>query len=86
MLKQVKILNKGINFGIIRGQYKKKKVHINCKEGAQICIRVNKITTQWWPNITIKESKQIILYIYFSFSCYYVHIMLLIWQKNWNCS
>ena len=57
-------------------------MHINCKEGAQICIRVNKITTQWWPNITIKESKQIILYIYFSFSCYYVHIMLLIWQKK----
>ena len=45
----------------------------------------NKIATQWWPNIIITESKQTIHDIYLLFSRYYVHIMLLIWSKNWNC-
>ena len=59
-----------------------KKVHIDCKKGAQICILANKIATQWWPNIITKESKQTIHYIYFLFSCYYVHIMFADLIKN----
>ena len=34
--------------------------------------------------LIIEESKQIICF-YFLFSCYYVHIMFLIWFKNQNC-
>ena len=70
---------------MIQGLIQKEKVHIDCKKGAQISILANKIPTQWWPNIIIKESKQTIHNIYFLFSYYYVHIMLLIWSKNWNC-
>ena len=57
---------------------KKGKTHVNCEKGAQISILTNKIATQSWPNIIIKESKQTIHYIYTSFSHWYVHIMLLI--------
>ena len=61
----------------------KEKVHIGCEKGTQISILANKIVTQWWPNIVIKEIKQTVHYIYFLFS-HYVHIMLLVWSKNWN--
>ena len=63
----------------------REKVYIDWEKGTQISILANKITTQWWPNNIIKEPKQNIHYIYFLFSRYYVHIMLLIWPKNWNC-
>ena len=69
----------------MQGLLQKEKVHIDCEKRAQISILANKIATQWWPNINIKESKQTIRYIYFLFSRYYVHITLLIWSKNWNC-
>ena len=62
----------------------KEKVHIDCEKVAQVSILTNKIETQWWPNIIIKESKQTLHYIYFLFSRYYVDIMLLIWSKNWS--
>ena len=58
------------------------KVQIDCKKGAQISILANKLKTQSWPNIIIKESKQTMNYISFLFSHYYVHIKLLIWSKN----
>ena len=45
----------------------KEKVHIDCEKGAQISILASKIATQWWPNIIIKESKQITLYLFFVF-------------------
>ena len=61
----------------------KEKVHTGCEKGTQISILANKIVTQWWPNIVIKEIKQTRHYIYFLFS-HYVHIMLLVWSKNWN--
>ena len=64
----------------------KEKVHIDCEEGTQISILANKMATQWWLNIIVKESKQTMHNIYFLFSCYYVHIMFLIWSKNWNCT
>ena len=57
----------------------KEKGHIICEKVIQINILANKIATKWWPNIIIKEAKQTMHYIYFLFSCYYVHIMLLIW-------
>ena len=46
--------------------------------------RTEKITTQWWPNIILKKPKQTIHYIYFLLSYYCIHIMLLVWSKNWN--
>ena len=61
-----------------QGLIQKGKTHIDCEKGAHISILINKIATQSWPNIIIKESKQIIHYIYISFSHCYVHIMLLI--------
>ena len=64
-----------------QGLIEKEKVHIDCEKGAQISILANKIATQWW-SIIIKESKQTIHYMCCSFSCYYVHIMLLMWQKK----
>ena len=68
-----------------QGLLQKEKVHIDCENGTQINILASKIATQWWHNIIIKEFKQTICYICFLFSCYYVHIMLVIWSKNWNC-
>ena len=50
---------------MIQGLIQEEKVHIDCKKGAQISILANKMTTQWWPNIIIRESKQTIHYIYF---------------------
>ena len=40
----------------------------------------NKFAKQWWPNIIIKESKQNLHFLSFSF--YYGHIMLLICSKK----
>ena len=68
-----------------QGLMQKDKVHIDCEKGAQISILASKIATQWWPSIIIEESKQTIQCIYFLFSRYYVHIMLVIWFKNQNC-
>ena len=39
------------------------KAHIDCEKGAQINILVNKISTKWWPNIIIKDSKETTHYI-----------------------
>ena len=64
------------------GLIQKEKVHNHCEKGAQISILANKIATQWWCNIIIKESKQTIHSIYFLFSDHYVHIKLLIWSKT----
>ena len=49
------------------GLIRKEKAHINCEKGAQINILANKISTKWWPNIIIKDSKQTIHYIWFYF-------------------
>ena len=43
----------------------KEKVHIDCEKDAQISILANKIATQWWPNITVKESNPTIHYIFY---------------------
>ena len=40
---------------LLQGLIQKEKVHIDCEKGAQISILANKIATQWWPNITVKE-------------------------------
>ena len=40
---------------------------MNCEKGAQISILANKIATQWWPNIIMKESKQTSLHLFFIF-------------------
>ena len=42
---------------MIQGLIQKEKVRIDCKKDTQISILANKIATQWWPNIIIKESK-----------------------------
>ena len=47
---------------MIQGLIQKEKVLINCKKGAQVSILANKIATQWWPSIIIKESKKTIHY------------------------
>ena len=44
----------------------------------------NKIATLWCPNIIIKESKKTAHYIYFLFSHHHIHIMSLIWSRNWK--
>ena len=66
----------------IQGLIQKEKAHINFEKGVLITILLNKIATQWWSNIIIKESEQTPHYIYFLFSRYYIHIMLLIWSKK----
>ena len=71
---------------LYQGLIQKEKVHIDCEKGAQVNILANKMATQWWLNIIVKESKQTLHNIYFLFSCCYVHIMFLIWSKNWNCT
>ena len=43
----------------------KEKVHIDYEKDAQISILANKIATQWWPNITVKESNPTIHYIFY---------------------
>ena len=49
----------------IQGLIHTEKVYIYCEKVAQISILANKIATQLWLNIIIKESKQIIYYNYF---------------------
>ena len=70
------------SYDSMQGLIQKEKVHIDWEKGVQISILANKIKTQWWPDIVIKESKQTIHYIYFLFTSYYD---LIIWSKNWNC-
>ena len=41
---------------MVQGLIQKDKLHIDHKEGAQISNLANKIETQWWSNIIIKES------------------------------
>ena len=55
------------NCNSIRGQglIQKDKVHIDCEKVAQISILANKIASQWWPNITIKEFKLFITFIFY---------------------
>ena len=57
---------------IYQGLIQKEKVHVNGEKGPQINILASKIATQWWLNIIINKSKQIIHYIHFLFSHYYV--------------
>ena len=66
-----------------QGLIQKEKVHIDCEKGVQISILTNKITTKWWPNIIIKESK---LYIAFIFYFLSIIFTLCCWfdRKNWN--
>ena len=54
----------------IQGLIQKEKAHINFEKGVLITILLNKIATQWWSNIIIKESEQTPHYIYFLFSHY----------------
>lgn len=49
----------------IQGLIQKEKAHINFEKGVLITILLNKIATQWWSNIIIKESNQMVHYIYF---------------------
>ena len=55
------------NCNSIRGQglIQKEKVHIDCEKVAQISILANKIASKWWPNITIKEFKLFITFIFY---------------------
>ena len=55
------------NCNSIRGQglIQKEKVHIDCEKVAQISILANKIASKWWPNITIKEFKLTITFIFY---------------------
>ena len=65
-----------------QGLIPKEKVDINGEKGAQISIAAKKIVTQGRPEIMIMKYKRAIHYICF-FSLHHVHVMLLIWSKNW---
>ena len=60
----------------------KEKVDIDGEKGAQISIVAKEIVTQGWSEIGIMKCKQVLLYICFWFSRYYVYIMLLIWSVS----
>ena len=70
-----------------QGLIEKKQVDIHKERGVVlwlISIVTEKIATQRWSEILIMKRKQVIHYICFLFSHYYVYIMLLTWSKSWN--
>ena len=57
----------GVSMSVVeflQGLVQKEKLHIDCEKDAQISISANKIATQWWPNVTVKESNLTIHYIF----------------------
>ena len=57
---------------------------IDSEKCAQIGIATEKFVTKGWPQIVI-ESRPAMHFVYFLFSHYYVHIMLVIWSEHRNC-
>ena len=60
---------------------KKEKVDIDGEKSAQITITGKEIEMPRRPLIMIMKSKQAVHYL-FLFSCFYVHIMPLLFSKN----
>ena len=60
---------------LYQGLIQNEKVHINCEKGAQISILAKQDCKAMVTQHYHKESKQLLHYINFLFSCY-VHIML----------
>ena len=57
----------------------KEKVDIHGKKDTQIALQPKRLLRKDDPRLSLWK-----LNFYFSFSCYYVHIELLIWGKYWN--